>query len=541
MINHEQPEPDSNQSVAPIQNLGNNNQNPRFVFKKSFTLRTKATLIAIALGVVPVATVGLLSYLILKRSVTEQISTEQLEKTAIAADHVTRFLEARVREVEALSKNAVLTNSKFRDAATLREKRAILNNFKNELRFYNSVIFLDLKGKPLFKALSYHLDNTDYAKADYFQEAIKTKKITINGPGISEDLGQLRIEFAAPVKDSATGELIGILKVKIPGNYIRDLFDAYQEYNQHWYLINAEGTIFAGDRIEHLNQPLATHFSGVVRLHEAKESGVAIFDSKMNHGDSHQEEGANLIDRGDSHQQEDTHPIDRGEGQQEGNKQLVSYVATKAPEQFPDLHIGTLISIPEDLALASLEKLGWTIFLGTAAAAVLVGAIAAYLANRATLPILDAVSAVKKIGAGDLDIRLKVSTKDELGELNANINLMTQQIQSSLQEQQQFAEQQRQDKEQLEIAIYNLLEEVSDATEGDLTVRANLDSLELSTVADLFNAIIGSLQDIAVEAKQSTTQVSDSLKQNEAEIRLLAEQAIEGARETYDTLISATI
>ncbi|MGF1541289.1 MAG: methyl-accepting chemotaxis protein, partial [Pleurocapsa sp.] len=100
------------------------------------------------------------------------------------------------------------------------------------------------------------------------------------------------------------------------------------------------------------------------------------------------------------------------------------------------------------------------------------------------------------------------------------------------------AEQQRQEKEQLEAAIYTLIDEVSDATEGDLTVRANLDSLELSTVADLFNAIINNLQEIAVEAKQSTTQVGSSLKQNERAILALAEQAIAEAQETRDTLVS---
>ncbi|GAB4524731.1 MAG: hypothetical protein Tsb0014_03460 [Pleurocapsa sp.] len=100
------------------------------------------------------------------------------------------------------------------------------------------------------------------------------------------------------------------------------------------------------------------------------------------------------------------------------------------------------------------------------------------------------------------------------------------------------AQKQREEKEQLETAIYTLIDEVSDATEGDLTVRANLDSMELSTVADLFNAIIDNLQEIAIEAKQSTGQVGSSLKQNEQAILALAEQAIAEAQETRDTLMS---
>ncbi|MDJ0649691.1 MAG: PhnD/SsuA/transferrin family substrate-binding protein [Xenococcaceae cyanobacterium MO_188.B19] len=118
------------------------------------------------------------------------------------------------------------------------------------------------------------------------------------------------------------------------------------------------------------------------------------------------------------------------------------------------------------------------------------------------------------------------------------LSKLNKSLEKNAEEQRQQKEQQRQEKEQLETAIYTLIDEVSDATEGDLTVRANLDSLELSTVADLFNAIINNLQEIAVEAKQSTSQVGSSLKQNEEAIRLLAESAIAEAAETRNTLMS---
>lgn len=118
------------------------------------------------------------------------------------------------------------------------------------------------------------------------------------------------------------------------------------------------------------------------------------------------------------------------------------------------------------------------------------------------------------------------------------LNELNKSLEKSAEEQRQEKEQQRREKEQLETAIYTLIDEIANATEGDLTVRANLDSLELSTVADLFNAIISNLQDIAIEARQSTSQVGSSLKQNEEAILALAEQAIAEASETRDTLIS---
>lgn len=508
MMNHESSQSNSHESSSAINTAVdsiNNSQRNNF-----FSLKTKATLLAIAIGVIPVATVGLLTYNLLNRSLTREISQQQLEKTQIAGDSLGRFLEDRIREVDALSKDAIFTDPKFRNAATLAEKSAVLDNFANQLEYYNSILFFDLQGDLLFQSSIEKPYTKNYGDKKYFQEAIATQTMTINGPGLSPSSGQLRVEFAAPVKDRATGELIGVIRAKIPGQYINSLFEVYQQQSEHWYLVNAEGTIFAGDLEQKLNQSIADYFPKVEPLHQAQASGV--LKSKIASPTDSEEENTYL----------------------KGEKQLVSYAVAKPPEQFRNLHIGTLLTLDEDVALAAIGQLGWIIFLGTAIAAIVVAAIAVHIADRATNPIVDAVFAVKRIGQGELDTRLSVKSNDELGELNANINLMTEQIQNSLQEQ-------RQEKEQLELAIYTLIDEVSNATEGDLTVRANLDSLELSTVADLFNAIIDNLQEIAIEARQSTGQVGSALKQNQEAIQSLAQQAITEAEETRDTLKSVAM
>ncbi|WP_052055617.1 methyl-accepting chemotaxis protein [Myxosarcina sp. GI1] len=489
--------------------------------EKYFTLKTKATLFAIAIGVIPIAIVGYLAHNVTNRSLSEQINQEQLEKTELAADSVTRFLEDRIREVDSLTKNPLFIDSKLRQAATLEEKTAVLDSFANELKYYNSILFFDLKGDLLFQASIEEPYTGNYGGNAYFQEAIATKSITINGPGISSSSGQLRVEFAAPVQDRETGELVGVIRAKVPGNYINSLFEVYEKKNEHWSLINAEGTIFAGDREELLNQEIATRFPEIQKFHEEREVGTTTTVYQA-------------ITESEPISETDIHEHDNDIGK----KQLVSYVPAESPERFPNLHIGTIIAKHEDIALASIKQLDRTLFLGSAIAAILVAAIAAYIANRATVPIVNAVTAVKKIGSGELDTRLAVTTQDELGELNANINLMTEQIQNSLKQQQALTDEQRQERERLEREIFVMLDEVSGAMEGDLTVRASLTSMEMSTVADLFNAIIDSLQEIAIAAKQSTGQVGSALKENEESIRRLAEQAIAEAEETRDTLKS---
>ena len=478
--------------------------------RKSSSIKTKLTYLTIAIGVIPVFTVGIISFSLLNRSLTRQIGREQLEKTEIAASNVTIFLEDRLKEIDAIAQSAIFTDAKLRNSTTLQEKTAILDSLKDELEYYNSIVFFDPKGDPVFQAKSDKPNTKNYGSKSYFQQAVKTGKVTINGPGISPSSGQLRVEFAAPIKDKATGKLLGVLRLKIPGNYINSLFKVYEEQDKHWSLINADGEIFAGDRQKQLNNSLGQFLPEIEALHMAKKSAYqkAIVQNTSD----------------ENRTQEDW--------------EFVSYAPVLPPKQFPELHIGTLLSLKEDTALAPIAQLGWTLFLGIAITAAIVAALAVIIADRLTIPLLDAVTGVKKIGRGELDTRLTVTRQDEIGELNANINLMAQRIQTSLLEQQDIARQQSQEKEKLELAISTLLNEVSEATNGDLTVRANLDSMELSTVADLFNAIIDNLQEIAIETRNSSNQVGSSLKQNEEVILVLAEHALSEAQETRNILTS---
>jgi methyl-accepting chemotaxis protein PixJ len=143
------------------------------------------------------------------------------------------------------------------------------------------------------------------------------------------------------------------------------------------------------------------------------------------------------------------------------------------------------------------------------------------------------------IASGDASVRLEINDRrDEVGVLSRNLNIMAQSIDLNIQSRQQEASQQRQQRENLEMEIFKLVEEIEGATNGDLTVRASLNSMELSTVADLFNAVIDSLRDIAIEVKQGSGQVSVSLGANEQDIRQLSAKATTEAAEIRGTLNS---
>lgn len=102
---------------------------------------------------------------------------------------------------------------------------------------------------------------------------------------------------------------------------------------------------------------------------------------------------------------------------------------------------------------------------------------------------------------------------------------------------QNAAEQQKQ-REELEEAVVGLMEALEPASDGDLTVRAQLTEGDVGIIADLFNAIIENLKDIAIQVKVSAGQVSSSLTQNEGSVREIADKAIAEAEQIQAALSS---
>ncbi|MFH7023920.1 MAG: methyl-accepting chemotaxis protein [Heteroscytonema crispum UTEX LB 1556] len=98
------------------------------------------------------------------------------------------------------------------------------------------------------------------------------------------------------------------------------------------------------------------------------------------------------------------------------------------------------------------------------------------------------------------------------------------------------SQEEREQKEALQMQLLELLSEVEGAASGDLTVRADVTAGEIGTVADFFNSIVESLRDIVIQVKDAATQVNSSLGSNEGAIRQLAEEALLQALEITRTL-----
>lgn len=121
-----------------------------------------------------------------------------------------------------------------------------------------------------------------------------------------------------------------------------------------------------------------------------------------------------------------------------------------------------------------------------------------------------------QIGIGNFEARAKVISKDELGEMAESLNnilggTLNLTIQST------------QDRLQLETNIRKLLDEISEASSGDLRVEAEVTEEATGAIADAFNNMISELRSIISQVQQTTLTVSSSATEIQATTEHLAE------------------
>ncbi|MEM1255394.1 MAG: response regulator [Cyanobacteria bacterium P01_H01_bin.21] len=357
--------------------------------RKQQRLQHKVTILAIALGTLPVLLTGTAAYLFASRSIDRQILDEKQQHTAILGDKLDQFLVSRLREVESLATNPLFTDQTLRSAVSPGQQQSVLTEFSVALKYFDSIILFDTAGNPLAQATDGELFTGNYVDRNYFQEALKTGQSTMNGPGLSPSSGVLRVEFAVPVKDITTGNTIYMIRARVPGRYMNELFETFRKHRRLWHLLSSDGMIFAGAKPDYLAQPVEEYYPRLTGFTQDQKPVVQVFKNI----------------------------------QEDNKKQLVSYAPITLSDSLASQPIGALIAADTSVAFAAQHQLMRIFVLGTGAAAVVVGAITAYVANRAIRPIQHLTQVAQQVTqGGDFALRAQVNNKDEIGLLASSLN-----------------------------------------------------------------------------------------------------------------------
>lgn len=142
-------------------------------------------------------------------------------------------------------------------------------------------------------------------------------------------------------------------------------------------------------------------------------------------------------------------------------------------------------------------------------------------------PVRELSVVMDKVREGDYSIRTKVSSEDEFGQLASGFNEMLDKITKYIQTQEDIDRMQRQ--------VISLLEVVSSAADGDLTVGAEVTADELGSVADAFNMMTENMRTLINDIKKAGSSIVDATEK----LLLSAEQTSKGAQTQIEELKEA--
>ncbi|MGA1263247.1 MAG: methyl-accepting chemotaxis protein [Prochlorothrix sp.] len=148
---------------------------------------------------------------------------------------------------------------------------------------------------------------------------------------------------------------------------------------------------------------------------------------------------------------------------------------------------------------------------------------------------------MQRVSQGDFSAQATIHSEDELGQLAASFNHMSRVILTTTKEAQRKAEEQEQQREDLQRQVIRLLDDVEGAARGDLTVQAEVTADVLGAVADSFNLTIQNLREIVNQVKKAAIQVNKSSSDNETFARSLSSDALRQAEELAVTLNSVQV
>ncbi|MEL4894564.1 methyl-accepting chemotaxis protein [Crocosphaera sp. Alani8] len=500
-------------------------------------VRTKATLLVMAIGTLPVFAVGGVASFLSNEFMYMQVAVSQINQVNELQDKIHLYMKDRFADIKVMAELDIFTHPQWRERATREEKDQVLMKIQKAYDIYDSIAVFDMKGNVVAQTVGTPLKNP--LNRTYIQAALKADGPVIAQPSISPTTGTFSVYTASVIKDPDTGELLGFIRARIPVKELENIIYNQHSEEENFYLINREGKVFVGPEGEYDPNELSS--GGEVE--SPKEELAAIDINK-------------IFPKVKELEQESQAVVTLANNLKLNSQKLIAYAPPMQMDGLPDLNWRAIISAEPDVAFNPQYQLLLFFLWGTGATVVLVGFVTILIANRATRSILKSSEVVKKFGQGDLDQRVPVAGEDEIGELGSNINTMAQQIQDLLLEQEaavrrqqeeqakyvsqqeEIAQQEKERSEQLQRELVKFLTEVESASDGDLTVRADISAGEIGIVADFFNSIVESLRDVVSRVKDTATQVNTSISSNEGSIQELANVALTQASQISQTLNS---
>ena len=448
---------------------------------RSLSVKTKATSLAVMVGVLPVLAVGGIATSIANEVILQDVLEERQRLAVAISLEVKDLIKEKLHDVETISDTPIVSDISNNEAIPVQDIVSYFESFTDQEINYEQIAVVNRQGNYLEKdeeplraidpdsstadgsATANQSTDRPFASinASYFLQTRNTlRPALLLRPSIFAENPSLYL--ATPVIDDAPEQLDYLIYSQTSVDTISNLIkeeltnlifegDIADEQALPQFQVVDHGIGYfettSDGKVQEIDPTRMTVDGNTVQV-DGKPFGTGeAFSTKENRivvsqgGEIGTEvqsifpKYTELRDDGIS-----TTAIDISS--QDGQEYLLSYAPLARVEGLP-LDWGVLIYEPTAEAFAAQRTLLLTLSIGTIVTALLVGAIAALLANRATQPLLAASQVVDKLGRGELDTRIQVKGQDEIATLGSNINQMASQIQNYLDAQKLEAERER--------------------------------------------------------------------------------------------------
>jgi methyl-accepting chemotaxis protein PixJ len=388
-------DPSRNGTIAPPEPINNPIKKKKSIWRwwQALGLRTKTAVVSVAAITIPLLALSSFTYFYVGQNIANNTRQTRALRAEGMAYRVAYFMRERYGDIQTLANLPFLTNPKIQTALTLPEQKAILDNYINSYRVYDSIAVYRLDGTLVIDAGS-EAPPPNISKREYFQAVVTTDKPFISQPEPSIVTKKISIFTAAPIKDINTGKTTAVIRSRLQASVVEDLIKDFSVGGEQYHLVESDGKFFVALEKDQVGRYVKADFPGLQPLLSNRER-VAVTS------------------------------ID----QISKNEQFVGYSPLPKLEGLPDLKWDSIVAVDTDIALKPLQQLLLILVGATGAVGILASVLAIAIAQRATKPIIDATQAVVELGKGNLETRLAVQGEDEMAQLGDNINLMAGQLQ----------------------------------------------------------------------------------------------------------------
>ncbi|MDB9449371.1 methyl-accepting chemotaxis protein [Dolichospermum circinale] len=263
-------------------------------YLRQFKLSTKAIILSIAIGTLPVLGIGAIAYLFGSKLITKQIITSQETKAINLSDKVNNFIGQRYGDIQVLSGISFLSppnsgnkagSEKSRKTSKVDvsiiniETQASLDRLMKTVKVYDSVAVFDLNGKVIIQSAGESLISEK--QRIYFQEVIKQNTPIISQAEIVKNIGAV-IYIAAPIKDPVRGNTIGIVRTRMPVKALETVIKGYIDETNQYYFLDGTGRILISSDQNLFGEKLIGIYPSLTNVLNAKNIDTFTARSKNN-------------------------------------------------------------------------------------------------------------------------------------------------------------------------------------------------------------------------------------------------------------------